>query len=340
MSNFRGLLDALRDPKNSQGLLDMGVSLMGASGPSPVPMSFGQRFAQGYMGSQQMAAERAAAALKKQYMEAQIKQMQQPAGGQSMTGPLQEYEIAKQTGFTGSYLDFVKSRAEAAKVSEREQVGDPAAVREWQYFSQLSPPEKEQYLQMKRSLQVENIGQVPTVLGLGASPRPLSTLGNEASSAATVKQAEAEGTAAGAASAEVKTKAKSATRTLDALSEAEKLIDQSTGSVAGAARDTALGVFGQSTPGGEAIAKLKVLQANLMTNMPRMEGPQSDKDVQLYREAAGQIGDPKVPRAIRKAAVSQIRMLNEKYAKPAAAAAPSPDTGTVRKYNPQTGRSE
>lgn len=87
MSNFRGLLDALRDPKNSQGLLDMGVSLMGASGPSPVPMSFGQRFAQGYMGSQQMAAERAAAALKKQYMEAQIAQMNAPAQRRIVQGP-------------------------------------------------------------------------------------------------------------------------------------------------------------------------------------------------------------------------------------------------------------
>jgi uncharacterized protein (UPF0147 family) len=51
-----------------------------------------------------------------------------------------------------------------------------------------------------------------------------------------------------------------------------------------------------------------------MTNMPRMEGPQSDRDVDLYRQAAGQIGDPTVPRDIKKAAVKTIRELQKKYA--------------------------
>jgi len=50
-----------------------------------------------------------------------------------------------------------------------------------------------------------------------------------------------------------------------------------------------------------------------MTNMPRMEGPQSDADVKLYRDAAGQIGDPTVPASIKKAAVGTIRQLQEKY---------------------------
>lgn len=90
MAAFKGLLDALRDPKNSQGLLDMGISLMGASGPSPVPMSFGQRLAQGYVGSQQMAAERAAQAMRQKQMEiqqkvaeAQLAKLQQPEAAQS-----------------------------------------------------------------------------------------------------------------------------------------------------------------------------------------------------------------------------------------------------------------
>jgi hypothetical protein len=50
-----------------------------------------------------------------------------------------------------------------------------------------------------------------------------------------------------------------------------------------------------------------------MTNMPRMEGPQSDADVKLYRDAAGQIGDPTVPASIKKASVATIRQLQEKY---------------------------
>jgi uncharacterized protein (UPF0147 family) len=50
-----------------------------------------------------------------------------------------------------------------------------------------------------------------------------------------------------------------------------------------------------------------------MTSMPRMEGPQSDRDVELYSKAAGQIGDPNVPRDIKKAAVKTIRALQDKY---------------------------
>lgn len=124
MSNFRGLLDALRDPKNSQGLLDMGVSLMGASGPSPVPMSFGQRFAQGYMGSQQMAATRAAQALKAQQealqmkvAEAQLAKLQQP---QKPDSPFANIDPSKYTPdsvakfqTSGNYGDLVPATQNA-----------------------------------------------------------------------------------------------------------------------------------------------------------------------------------------------------------------------------------
>jgi hypothetical protein len=44
-----------------------------------------------------------------------------------------------------------------------------------------------------------------------------------------------------------------------------------------------------------------------------MEGPQSDKDVALYREMAGRIGDPTVPAAEKRAAVATIRSLQQKY---------------------------
>ena len=110
MSNFRGLLDALRDPKNSQGLLDMGVSLMGASGPSPVPMSFGQRIAQGYMGSQQMAAQRAQQALEAKYKEAMIAKATAPEPQRSMVGQIQpeKYTPASVAKFqtSGNYADL------------------------------------------------------------------------------------------------------------------------------------------------------------------------------------------------------------------------------------------
>jgi hypothetical protein len=41
--------------------------------------------------------------------------------------------------------------------------------------------------------------------------------------------------------------------------------------------------------------------------MPKMSGPQSDKDVAMYRQMAGQIGDPTVPVADKRAAIETIK---------------------------------
>lgn len=122
---------------------------------------------------------------------------------------------------------------------------------------------------------------------------------------------------------------KSALATLD---EADKLIDSATGSYVGTGADAVAQTFGKATEGAKAIAKLKVLQANLMMNQPRMEGPQSDRDVQLYREAAGQLGDPAVPRDIKKAALAAIRQIHERYAGVGPAAPGAPATPSVSNW--------
>jgi len=48
--------------------------------------------------------------------------------------------------------------------------------------------------------------------------------------------------------------------------------------------------------------------------MPKMSGPQSDKDVILYRQMAGTIGDPTIPRETKKAALNTIREIQNRYA--------------------------
>jgi hypothetical protein len=112
----------------------------------------------------------------------------------------------------------------------------------------------------------------------------------------------------------------SAKNLMTVLDEADNLIGKATGSYLGAGVDQAARVFGGATGGDKAIAQLKVLEGNLMMNQPRMEGPQSDKDVLLYRQNAGQIGDPTVPNSIKKAALKEIRKITEKYAGVAPAA--------------------
>jgi hypothetical protein len=47
--------------------------------------------------------------------------------------------------------------------------------------------------------------------------------------------------------------------------------------------------------------------------VPRFEGPQSDKDTQSYKEAAGQLADSTLPREIRKEAGRTIlRLMKER----------------------------
>lgn len=97
------------------------------------------------------------------------------------------------------------------------------------------------------------------------------------------------------------------------ISQAEKLIDGATGSYYGAGLDQLARVAGVATGGAQNIAQLRVLEGNLMMAQPRMEGPQSNMDVALYRQMAAQIGDPTVPNSTKKAALKTVRRLYEKY---------------------------
>lgn len=136
-------------------------------------------------------------------------------------------------------------------------------------------------------------------------------------------------------SKEAGARAAKAPQILTIVEQAEPLIDKATGSGVGAARDYAGALVGRSGEGADALAQLKVLQAQLMLAQPRMEGPQSDRDVQLYREAAASLGDPMVPSSQKKAALKLIRDLNQRYsgAAPANAAASAPSVSAMPGVN-------
>jgi hypothetical protein len=97
------------------------------------------------------------------------------------------------------------------------------------------------------------------------------------------------------------------------LEQAEPLIPNATGSGLGNVVDMGLALIGQSTTTGDNAAKLKSIQGALISKMPKMSGPQSDKDVTLYREMAGRIGDPNVPKSQKQAALETIREINARY---------------------------
>lgn len=115
--------------------------------------------------------------------------------------------------------------------------------------------------------------------------------------------------------------------TLKVIESARLKIDDATGSYAGYGIDQVNRVFGRSTEGADATAALKVLESKLVQTMPKMSGPQSDRDVQLYRDAAGVIGDPTVPKSQKLAAMDALQEITERYKGSPAPKAPASAAG-------------
>ncbi|MCR4300736.1 MAG: hypothetical protein NUV51_03925 [Sulfuricaulis sp.] len=86
-----------------------------------------------------------------------------------------------------------------------------------------------------------------------------------------------------------------------------------TGSGLGNVVDIAAGWVGASPSGSVQAQQLKAIGGALTAKMPRMEGPQSDRDTALYKEMAAELGNPSVPIARRKAALETVKQLWQKY---------------------------
>jgi hypothetical protein len=312
------------------GGIPLALALMANSSNST---SLGEAFGKSALQTQGMQRQMKEDALRAKYMEAQIRNLDEPNRGAQTPNSVREYEYAKQNGFKGSFQDWVAAGGQSSR---------PSAITVFEYWDKLDPKRKREMLETMRAPTVKDVGGVPSiVLGTGAT-NPLSTLPAEVGAIAAKERAKSEsgqiGEAQGKVTGGIITKGANAVGTVNTLDLAEPLIEAATGSVAGAARDKLAAVFGEAPVGAQAIAQLKVLQAGLMTQMPRMEGPQSDRDVQLYREAAGQIGDPMVPAQIKKAAVKTIRDIQNKYIERAGGT--PKESVKRRRYNPETGKIE
>ncbi|MEM9993561.1 MAG: hypothetical protein AAGE79_05405 [Acinetobacter pittii] len=98
------------------------------------------------------------------------------------------------------------------------------------------------------------------------------------------------------------------------LDEIQRILPDATASYAGRGIDLLARGVGIATSGDIATGKLGTLGGQLVALMPKMSGPQSDKDVAMYKQMAGQLDDPTVPLEVRQAALETIRSLNNKYA--------------------------
>lgn len=163
-----GVLTAGLDQKLQPfgGAANLGAALLANSGYSTTPRNFGQVLGTSVLQGQQLAAQRQNDQIKNQYMQAQIQALRAKP---TMPTPasVAEYEYAKSQGFTGSFEEWqTKARSQ----------GSPADVQSYEYFSKLSPEEKQNFLKLKRNVgsdfAIETVNGVPTVVYKPAAGGP------------------------------------------------------------------------------------------------------------------------------------------------------------------------
>jgi hypothetical protein len=88
-----------------------------------------------------------------------------------------------------------------------------------------------------------------------------------------------------------------------------------TQSYGGMALNALGGIIGKTPAGAAEADRLKVIGGAMVMAMPRMEGPQSDADVKLYREMAGRVGDETISIERRLASLNEVEKLYSKYNK-------------------------
>jgi hypothetical protein len=164
-------------------------------------------------------------------------------------------------------------------------------------------------------------------------------------------QATEEGKAAGLATAGDMTAAKNAGKAEAVIGEAARLLPRATGSGGGALIDQAAGFIGLGTEGAQNNARLSILGNQLLMMVPRFEGPQSDKDTETYKQAAGDLSNPAKPISVREAALDTIRTLTQKASEKGYPRTPYSPGGTTapagsgaapvrRRWNTEAGRFE
>lgn len=311
--NAGGMLDeGQQKAARNQAMMAMAAQLMQAGGQSDRRVSFGEAMGSGLQAGMQAGQQAEQNALKSLLLQSQI----QKAKNTQVKKPsdVQSYEYAKANGYAGTFEDWKRIAA-----AQKQPTSD---VQNWEYYQKLNPEQQKEWMSLQRqptAPQVVMVNGVPTLVDrFQGTQTALTTQAEEIAAAAGKKHAEAEasavGTATGEAKGAVEKRALSANNVTDLLDVADPLVDAATGSTVGAGADKMAAWFGTSLKGDQATAQLKILQAALMFAQPRMEGPQGVLDVKLYEQAAGELGDPTVPRDRKKAAITTIRQLQSKYA--------------------------
>jgi hypothetical protein len=101
----------------------------------------------------------------------------------------------------------------------------------------------------------------------------------------------------------------SATAVVDELLKPGSLVDKAGGGGIDTASNAVARLAGQTTEKMTAQAALNPLADVLLKQVPRFEGPQSDKDTASYMAAAGKLQDPMATAGEKRAALGSIKEL-------------------------------
>jgi hypothetical protein len=196
----------------------------------------------------------------------------------------------------------------------------PSAVQEYNFYKNLPQAEQEAYIGVKRANPYLNLGDrfvQPTMGGdvknefeTGLKPGEEPELrGRQAVEAAAGK---VEGEALGGQ----ERKKIQAPQMATLIKEARGILPSATSGRLDKAKTGTASFFGYSTDESKADKRLNVISAALTGNVPRFEGPQGVLDVELYKQAAGDVANRDIPYEDRLAALDTIETLNAKYLEP------------------------
>lgn len=210
----------------------------------------------------------------------------------------EEAQLARQARAEELNLKMQDARAsQAERLAAQKELREMmiSAQKDTQRMIAANRPERQaQIIQTENGpMQLVN-GQAVPIVGPDGKP-----VGNKPASATSVTE---------------KTKTNDANDAIMLLQQAAPLINDATGSGIGAGVDWLGRQFGEADKGAKNIGQLKAISGMLIAKMPKMSGPQSDKDVLLYREMAGNIGDPTIPNAIKRDAMKAIAEIQARYA--------------------------
>ncbi len=219
-----------------------------------------------------------------------------PDKPEAATNAMREYQFAVSQGYKGSFQQYQLEQRRAGATNVGVSYGAPVQA--------IGPDGKPVFIQPTKD------GSPPNIIP-GVRP-PMS---------AAEERAEAEKA----------TKSRQSQQMMSAMNDARQIMQKGTATASGigTVRDAAGRAVGVTTAGAQDAARLQALSGWLVANVPRMEGPQSNYDVQNYMLMAGKIGDSTVPIKERSAALETVEMLQRKYA--AINGSPLPDAPTPSK---------